>query len=120
MISDETRQEVLERDGYRCQECGGVLDVSNPWKVKTHHLSYENDEPENLIALCPSCHAKAHELGHKVGWRPNSIKLEDRASITIHYTKKDELDGMIERKGETYDDIVGKLLDCWREHCSKK
>jgi hypothetical protein len=49
-----------------------------------------------------------------------TVQRKDRASITIHYTKKAEMDEMIERKGETYDDIVGKLLDCWREHCAKK
>ena len=50
----------------------------------------------------------------------NTVKRKDRASITIHYSKKAEMDEMIVRKGETYDDIVGKLLDCWREHCGSK
>ena len=46
------RAEILERDGYRCQDCGcgGRLEVDHIKPVRTHpELSYD---PGNLQALC--------------------------------------------------------------------
>jgi hypothetical protein len=55
-------QEIRERDKV-CQQCGkppadgDVLDVHHliPWRVS------HDESPENLIALCPSCHKAADE-----------------------------------------------------------
>ncbi len=61
------RMAILERDGFRCRACGarGRLEVDHVKPVRTHpELSYE---PENLQALCPSCHTRKTriECGHK-------------------------------------------------------
>jgi ATP-dependent DNA helicase RecQ len=49
---------VLERDGYRCVECG----VGE--NLHVHHLVPRHlggpDEPANLITLCAGCHAVRH------------------------------------------------------------
>ena len=60
------RMAVLERDGYRCRECGatGRLEVDHVKPVRTHpKLAYA---PENLQALCPACHTRKTriECGH--------------------------------------------------------
>ncbi|WP_208348795.1 HNH endonuclease [Pseudaestuariivita rosea] len=60
------RAAILERDGYRCRECGarGRLEVDHIKPVRTHpQLSYD---PDNLQSLCPSCHTKKTRLecGH--------------------------------------------------------
>lgn len=57
----EKRNEILNRDEYRCQVCksGKSLEV--------HHTYYENkqawDYPsESLITLCRSCHKETHKI----------------------------------------------------------
>ena len=51
-------REVLERDGWRCQWCGYIEGL------QVHHIQPRSrlgdDAAENLIALCTSCHQKAH------------------------------------------------------------
>jgi len=50
--------EVLERDGFTCQECGRWTE--NP----PHHIKFRSqggdDTVENLITLCNGCHYKKH------------------------------------------------------------
>ncbi len=52
------RQQVLERDGWRCQSCGRLTDL------QVHHMQSRgkqgNDLEENLITLCASCHKVVH------------------------------------------------------------
>jgi HNH endonuclease len=54
----ELRNQVLERDGWRCQWCGSLAGV------EVHHLVHRSragaDSAENLIALCAACHRLAH------------------------------------------------------------
>jgi len=47
------------------------------------------------------------------------MKREDRATISVHVKTKAEIDAMGKR-GETFDDIINRLLACYREHCSGK
>ena len=66
----EIRKEIYKRDNWTCQECGckchghGTKD-----KIQCHHIDYDvrNNEPENLITLCASCHAKTNFRG-KEDW----------------------------------------------------
>ena len=57
---NRVRKDVLERDKYRCQDCG------NHKGLCVHHIkpkAYFPDltyEPSNLITLCKSCHVKRH------------------------------------------------------------
>jgi 5-methylcytosine-specific restriction endonuclease McrA len=52
------RDRVLERDGWRCQDCGSSKDLH------VHHLAkrskFGDDASDNLIALCASCHRERH------------------------------------------------------------
>jgi len=51
-------QEVLERDGWRCQQCGSLE------ALQVHHLQWRSglghDLEENLIVLCADCHRQQH------------------------------------------------------------
>ena len=51
-------QEVLNRDGWRCQSCGRREDL------QVHHIQPRSrlgdDAEENLITLCSSCHQSLH------------------------------------------------------------
>jgi 5-methylcytosine-specific restriction endonuclease McrA len=52
------RNQVLRRDGWRCQFCG----MSN--NLHVHHVksrsSLGDDEIQNLITLCANCHETLH------------------------------------------------------------
>jgi 5-methylcytosine-specific restriction endonuclease McrA len=53
------RNQVLERDAWRCQFCGSSDNLH------VHHLRSRDkggdDCLENLITLCASCHRNVHE-----------------------------------------------------------
>lgn len=60
------RMAVIERDGFCCKACGarGRLEVDHIKPVRTHpDLAFD---PQNLQALCPSCHTRKTRLecGH--------------------------------------------------------
>jgi 5-methylcytosine-specific restriction endonuclease McrA len=50
--------QVLERDRWRCQECGSLHNL------QVHHLQPRsqlgNDTMTNLITLCALCHGRRH------------------------------------------------------------
>ncbi|MBK7952265.1 MAG: RecQ family ATP-dependent DNA helicase [Deltaproteobacteria bacterium] len=56
-----TRQTVLARDGFHCQDCSDQIDRS---ELDVHHLVPRamggTDEPSNLVTLCDGCHARRH------------------------------------------------------------
>jgi 5-methylcytosine-specific restriction endonuclease McrA len=51
-------QQVLQRDGWRCQACGARLNL------EVHHKQQRSqagdDSEQNLVTLCAACHAKVH------------------------------------------------------------
>ena len=52
------RKRVLERDGWRCQECGLMKNLH------IHHMRRRSqlgdDTMDNLITLCAACHRRYH------------------------------------------------------------
>jgi len=54
------RQQILCRDGWRCQLCGSISNL------EAHHREFRShsgaDTEENLITLCTACHGGVHEL----------------------------------------------------------
>jgi 5-methylcytosine-specific restriction endonuclease McrA len=50
--------QILERDGWRCQNCGSREDL------QVHHQQFRsrqgNDAESNLITLCAACHRHCH------------------------------------------------------------
>jgi 5-methylcytosine-specific restriction endonuclease McrA len=54
------RTEILDRADGTCEECG---DEVEPGVAEVHHRTYARvfrERPEDLIALCPRCHRRAH------------------------------------------------------------
>ncbi len=55
---ESLRQQVLNRDGWRCQSCGRMSNL------EVHHRKFRShsgaDSEENLITLCTACHAGVH------------------------------------------------------------
>jgi 5-methylcytosine-specific restriction endonuclease McrA len=58
---ENLRQQILRRDGWRCQCCGTMSNL------EVHHKQYRsqsgNDSEENLITLCTCCHGEMHFPG---------------------------------------------------------
>ena len=53
------RRSIRERDHYICKSCGKIQeDVTH----SVHHIDYDklNNNPNNLITLCVSCHMKSN------------------------------------------------------------
>ena len=55
------RQQILRRDGWRCQFCGRMSNL------EVHHKQFRShsgdDSEENLITLCVDCHDQMHIPG---------------------------------------------------------
>ena len=58
-LYEHVRQQILRRDGWRCQSCGTMSNL------EVHHKAFRSqagdDSEENLITLCVRCHADIHE-----------------------------------------------------------
>jgi len=56
--------QVLERDGWRCQNCGRLVEL------QVHHIRPRSrlgdDAEQNLITLCARCHQKIHKKNDRV------------------------------------------------------
>ncbi|MGD1080759.1 MAG: HNH endonuclease [Candidatus Sulfotelmatobacter sp.] len=52
------KQQVLRRDGWRCQSCGTMSNL------EVHHKEFRShtgdDSEQNLITLCTQCHTGIH------------------------------------------------------------
>lgn len=52
---NQLRNQVLHRDGWKCQSCGTMS------TLEVHHKQFRsqagNDSSENLITLCTVCHS---------------------------------------------------------------
>lgn len=66
-IPDDIRRAVIERDGYKCKDCGWhhrKWNPSDPRHLEAHHKKQHakggENTVENLITLCNICHDKAH------------------------------------------------------------
>jgi len=57
-LYEQLRNQILCRDGWRCQACGAMSNL------EVHHMEFRShsgdDSEENLITLCAACHQGAH------------------------------------------------------------
>lgn len=60
---DGNREKALRRDNYTCQICGtkeASLCVHHKDETGRNHKGEHNNDMDNLISLCRSCHATIH------------------------------------------------------------
>jgi hypothetical protein len=66
LLPGNYRQQILERDGFRCQCCGQVFPSD---KLEIHHIKPQakggKSLSTNLITLCYTCHLHEDWFGHK-------------------------------------------------------
>jgi 5-methylcytosine-specific restriction endonuclease McrA len=51
-------QQILRRDGWRCQSCGTMSNLEVHHKQFRSHSGHDSEE--NLITLCSACHSSVH------------------------------------------------------------
>lgn len=61
------KEQIKQRDNYRCQECFRHQDklrtkTNKPYKLMIHHIDYNkrNNQNNNLISLCRNCHSQTN------------------------------------------------------------
>ena len=66
-FNNTLKEQIRKRDGYRCQECFRHQSelrtkTNRKYKLTIHHIDYDkkNNNPENLISLCKSCHGQTN------------------------------------------------------------
>src|SRR4029077_15912863 len=68
-LYERLRQQVLSRDGWRCQCCGARSNL------EVHHKDCRgqggDDSEQNLITLCATCHGDMHRC-----FQRNSFELD--------------------------------------------
>ena len=66
-VSYETlRQQILRRDGWRCQSCGKSSSLEIHHKEFRSHSGHDSEE--NLITLCTLCHTSVHRQRLELGF----------------------------------------------------
>jgi hypothetical protein len=83
-IPDPLRLAVLQRDGFKCAECGWSRDMLSPADprktLELHHRQHHKDKGanslENLVTLC-NVH---HDDVHRQSARSSSLRLADSTS----------------------------------------
>jgi 5-methylcytosine-specific restriction enzyme A len=77
-LKQSTRNEVLARQQNNCERCRELLDMR---AVHFDHIKPRSeggtDEPDNLQALCPNCHAKKTNEDRKRGSFNNKKRNEE-------------------------------------------
>lgn len=60
-ISEHIRRYLMEKNNYKCQNCGWGKVNKNTGKIplEVHHVDgdYKNNKENNLELLCPNCHS---------------------------------------------------------------
>jgi 5-methylcytosine-specific restriction endonuclease McrA len=64
----DLRASIIERDGGQCSRC------LSPFQLVVHHIEpfrvSANNDPENLITVCRSCHAAIHKAAASSSYVP--------------------------------------------------
>ncbi len=85
-FNNELKEQIRERDRYRCQQCFRHQDELGR-KLDIHHIDFnkKNNDPNNLISLCRNCHAQIQF--NKKDWVEyfSKVKSPTSKSITVRY-----------------------------------
>lgn len=110
MSWQKLRQDVLNRDDCKCRRCG--IETIN---LEIHHIQPRKlggiDSLDNLISLCHKCHTAIE---------PRNIGSENLVkTIKISEETHAELNS-IGVRGESFENIVKRLIKFYKENNKKK
>ena len=74
---DRLRRRCLDRDNWRCQQCGKYGHHAHH-RIPVHERPDLEDDPSNIVTLCRSCH-EAHHADERR--RPNPERDAWRALL---------------------------------------
>lgn len=86
-MPNDTRMYIKQRAGNRCENPDCKLDIP----PHIHHIDNDNrnNDPRNLIALCPNCHARAHRNEYSNSqlrvWVQRSLETSKRRRQRFRY-----------------------------------
>jgi hypothetical protein len=118
MSDDRYREKCINQKGDYCHVCEATNDI------RVHHIDGDrkNNDVENLIPLCRTCHAKVHtktsqtpeidELTEQLedGSYLDTPSKDKQVAINIDSDVRDRLRG--EKVGdETYSDVITRLIE---------
>jgi 5-methylcytosine-specific restriction endonuclease McrA len=63
-IPHNVRRAVMRRQGWTCLLCSGLFGLQIHHVLSQQHFPEHDQQPLNLVALCPDCHAR-HENAHR-------------------------------------------------------
>ena len=80
-FNNKLREQIRQRDNYRCQECfrhqNELRTITNKkYKLSIHHIYFnkKNNNPENLISLCKNCHGQTQfNRKHWINYYQNKL-----------------------------------------------
>ncbi len=103
---EKTRRAVLERDGFSCFYCG----FASKKYMHVHHLGgrYYDDSEENLVTLCPFCHACLH-VGHAGIKKLGRLLLLEREADQAKMNRYLLEDTALRRDMSVFSEVVKKL-----------
>lgn len=106
-ISPQLRTEILERNGFTCQQCGAAASDPDPYnsarKVRLHvdHVipisQGGTDERDNLRALCSTCNQGKQNIQTLT---ENALNILARIRKTPRSTQREILDALKRSFGE--------------------
>jgi 5-methylcytosine-specific restriction endonuclease McrA len=101
-----TKAYILDRDEYSCQNCK-AKEVS----LHVHHIKFRSeggtDTPDNLIALCHSCHDGLHAGTIQIN---NEKLLKKASSKTKHATEESIVCSLLKK---SFINIGLKMTECF-------
>jgi 5-methylcytosine-specific restriction endonuclease McrA len=102
-VFGENRRKALDYANQRCQRCG-VGDI----RLHVHHKKPRaeggSDDLENLIVVCPECHAEAHDaepckLCGNVVHYGGTVSIQDNSGVSTTHLCNDCID-IVERSAD--------------------
>lgn len=85
--TEELREEIRNRDGRICQECGKT-EIENKRKLTCHHIHYDKESCyPDLITLCVSCNSKVNF--NRDYWEEHFMKKLKERKLLNYFGKKE-------------------------------
>ena len=119
----EVVNEILDRDGHKCIICGSNRDLTIHHKDGNGRYTKEpNNDKENLITLCRSCHGILDKEGISVTQLKERVKksseTEDEIEIFVPVSKLDDTQNLVfgwgsvvKKGGQPFVDSQGDIIE---------